>query len=181
MADALDLSLPIEAPGINVELDRGMQAASLRYFDREGSFARAVQALLGAPMPAPQRAVYGAQSSGRESILAWRGPTETLLLCNEACVESLGSGVASCSDGCMVVQSGGLRVLRARGARVADLIARIGGQGVAPAVGEARRGRLAEVAVLAVRLQSEETLLVVERVYTEHVMNWLRISAADIA
>jgi hypothetical protein len=41
--------------------------------------------------------------------------------------------------------------------------------------------RLADVAVLAVKVQSEETLLIVERSYGPHLMAAIRVSAADLA
>ena len=39
---------------------------------------------------------------------------------------------------------------------------------------------MAEVPVLAIQVQLREILLIVERVYAEHLMNWLRVSAADV-
>ena len=178
VASSHDL-LPIEARGISVSLDRSMHAASLRYFDSDGSFARQVRASIGAPLP--DRLCATLTPSSGESVMAWRSPTETLLLCaDEALLKKLESDLASCADGCVVVQTGGARVLRASGARIAALIDRIGGQGVLPALGEARRSRLADIAVLAIQVQRDDMLLVVERVYAEHLMDWIRVTAADL-
>jgi sarcosine oxidase gamma subunit len=84
------------------------------------------------------------------------------------------------NDGCVIDQTGGLLVLRAKGERIGELLARVGGHGALPTLGEARRSRMAEIPVLAIQVQADETLLVVERVYAEHLMNWLRVNAADV-
>ena len=182
MVETQDSLRPVEAPGISVALERGMRAASLRHFGSDGPFARGVQAALGMPLPERLRATDGARSAGSAPvILAWRSPTEALLLCaDDAPLRLLESGVASCRDGCVVDQSGGLWILRACGERVAALFARIGGQGVLPALGGAHRGRLADIAVLAIQVRRDATLLVVERAYAEHLMNWIRTCATDL-
>ena len=180
MADTHHSLHAVEAPGLSVWLDSDMRVASLRYFARDGSFVQKVQASIG-PLPDPLCATRGVPLSGESAILAWCSPTETLLLCaDEALLTRLESDLASAKDGCLVVQTGGTRVMRARGARVADLFARIGGQGVLPGLGEARRSRLAEIAVLAIQVQIDETLLIVERVYAEHLLDWMRVSATDL-
>jgi sarcosine oxidase gamma subunit len=180
VANSHDSLLSVEAPGVSVSLDRRMNVASLRYFDRGGAFAQKVRTTVG-PLPERLCAAHGVPEAGEPVILAWRSSTETLLLCaDDALLRKLETDVASCRDGCVVVQTGGARVLRASGARVADLFARMGGQSVLPALGGARRSRLAEIAVLAIRVQSDETLLVVERVYAEHLMEWILVSATDL-
>ena len=181
MADAHDSLLVAEAPGISIALDRRLHVASLRYFAGDGQFAERVQATLCMPLPEPLCAARSVLE-GVESVMAWRSPTEALLLCADATLlKKLEAEVAPLPDGCLIVQTGGIRVLRASGARVADLFARLGGQGVLPHPGGASRSRLAEIAVLAIQVQSGETLLAVERVYAEHLMDWMRVSAADLA
>lgn len=69
-------------------------------------------------------------------------------------------------------------MVRLRGARVAELLSRLGGS--APvALGEARRARLADVPVLAVCVHPTETLLVVDRAYAEHLRGWIDATLAD--
>jgi hypothetical protein len=180
VASARDSLPSVEAPGICVALDRRMYVASLRYFACDGPFAQVVRAAVGASLPDRLCATCG-DPSDAGSVMAWRSPTETILLCaDEALLKKLEFDVAPLRDGCFVVQTGGARILRASGARVADLFARMGGQAVLPPLGGARRGRLAEIAVLAIQAQGDETLLVVERVYAEHLMDWIRITATDI-
>ena len=179
MADTRDILPCVEAPGVSVSLDRRMHVAALRYFAGDGPFAHAVRASVGASLPDRLCATYWAPL-GVESIMAWRSPTETLFLSAAAVLlEKLEADVASLRDGCLVVQTGGMCVLRASGARVADLFARMGGQGVLPPLGGARRSRLAEISALAIQVQSGESLLVVERIYAEHLMHWIRSSATD--
>ena len=173
---------PVEAPGIRVSLDQGMHVASLRYFDPRGAFSRTVQASIATQLPNRLCATYASRRSGAESaVLAWRSPTETLLLCNEAAlIAQLHADVATLNDGCVVDQTGGTWVLRASGERIADLFARMGGQGTLPVIGAARRGRLADIPVLALQVQPGEILLIIERLYVEHIMRWIRASAADL-
>ncbi len=180
MANTRDSLPSVEAPGVRVSLDPRMHVASLRYFARDGAFAQRVRDSVGAPLPDTLCATLGVSLDGK-SVMAWRSPTETLWLCaDEARLAKLETDVASSEDGCVVVQTGGLQVLRASGGRIADLFAQMGGEGVPPPLGGARRSRLAEIAVLAIQVQSEETLLVVERVYAEHLMDWIRLSATDL-
>ncbi len=64
---------------MRVEALPGAQVASLRYFDRAGSFGGVLQQALGQPLPQPQRATLTAAGAAAASVLAWRSPTETLL------------------------------------------------------------------------------------------------------
>ena len=89
--------------------------------------------------------------------------------------------LAGLADGCLVSLTGGLQVLRVTGERIADLLCRLGGTGSIPRPGEARRSRMADVPVLAVSLTARETLLVVDRAYTEHLMGWIRETLLDFA
>jgi heterotetrameric sarcosine oxidase gamma subunit len=173
---------PVEAPGVRVSLAQGMHVVSLRYFDPSGAFPRTVQASIGMQLPSRLCATYASRRTGAErAVLAWRSPTETLLLCDEAAlIEQLLVDVATLNDGCVVDQTGGTWVLRASGEGVADLFARMGGQATLPAIGAARRSRLADIPVLALQVQAGEILLIVEHLYLEHMMGWIRASAADL-
>ncbi len=48
-----------------------------------------------------------------------------------------------------------------------------------PAPGEARSGRVAEVPVLTACVESGEFLMLVERVYADHLLGWMRATVAD--
>lgn len=183
MAETQDLLASIEGPGLDVELQRRFLAASLRYFQRDGAFAGLVRRVTGLNLPADLGAnlVTGAAEQ-HITLLAWRSPSETTLLTTDArLLDDLQTAAAAFSDGCVVNQRGGLLVLRARGEAVPDLVARRAGHGAMPAIGEARRTRFADVAVLIVKVRAEETLFVIERVYAPHVMASIRVSAADLA
>jgi hypothetical protein len=174
---------PVETSGLSVRLDLDVQVASLRFFAAGGAFASAVQRHLGAPLPATLSAIaVSSLAAGNWALLAWRSPTESILLCSEPeLVAKLSSAAEALDDGCVVVHTGGARVLRAAGEAVADLFARMGGQATLPAVGEARRSRLADVPILALHVQAGEILLVVDRPFAEHAMNWIRSTALDLA
>ena len=79
----------------------------------------------------------------------------------------------------MVELTGGLRIVRLTGLRIADLLSRLGGTASVPAPGEARRSRLADVPVLAISLRAGETLLVIDRVYLPHLLAWIRETLLD--
>src|SRR5882672_6113489 len=102
MADNRDSLSPVAAPGIQVLLDRSMEVLSLRYFDAAGAFSGIVHSLVG--MPLPDRLRANTPSSGADGIiLAWRGPTEALLLCAAAAVvQQLQDALTPLTDGCMI-------------------------------------------------------------------------------
>jgi hypothetical protein len=158
-------------------VEETMQVATLRYLTRSGAFAHALEAAMGTTLPEPleARAVFDAQL-----VLAWRSPTETLCVTRSASrLAELGTRVAAAADGCLVDLRGGMRIVRLTGLRITDLLCRLGGTGVVPAPGEARRGRLADVPVLALSVRAGETLLAVDRAYLPHLTAWIRETLLD--
>lgn len=171
----------IEAGGLSVVVESGWQVASLRYFDRTGSFAGAVCEAVGRALPETLRAIE-AQHPARDAhfVLAWRSPTETLLLCqSRIAFAELEQRLAGPVDGCMVDQTGGVCVIRLRGPRVRELLLRLGAATAIPSLGDALSSRCAEVLVLTACIQEGEFLSLVERVYAPHLIEWIRMTAAD--
>jgi hypothetical protein len=181
MAENRDLA-PVQVAGLHVVLEPRLHVASLRYFDRQGAFARLLHDITGVTLPDCLRALRGTPDLTWEATtLAWRSPTETLMIsAAPTLIETLQGAAATLTDGCLVDQRGGASVFRASGEAVADLFARLGGHGACPAIGESLRARLADVAVLAVKVQPEETLLIAERSYGAHLMAAIRVSAVDL-
>lgn len=173
----------IETNELSVAVESGWQIASLRYFDWAGSFAGAVREAVGRPLPEPLRATEAPRpESDGHFVLAWRSPTETLLLCqSRAAFALLEQRLAGRVDGCMVDQTGGVCVIRLRGPRVRELLLRLGAASAIPRLGEAFGGRCAEVHVLTACIQEDEFLSLVERVYTPHLLEWIRRTAADLS
>jgi hypothetical protein len=162
--------------GLTVELAQGLHLASLRHFA-----AAPIDALLrettGAGLPRSQQACQGADG---EVTLAWRSPSETLLLSGAVAVlQQLAQQLKASDDACLVELSAAFRVVRLAGARVSDLLCRLGGTGAIPNVGEARRGRVCDVPVLAVSVCEAETWLVLDRAYLPHVLGWIGATLAD--
>ena len=156
-------------------MEETMHVATLRYFTRDGLVADVVRGATGMPLPAALEAREEAQL-----ILAWRSPTETLCVTRSATrLAELGERLAACAEGCMVALTGGLRIVRLTGLGIADLLCRLGGTASAPAPGEAKRSRMADVPVLAISLHAGETLLVVDRVYLPHLLGWIRETLLD--
>lgn len=170
------------APGLRVSSDERIHVASLRYFDSRGGFSHTVSRVVGLELPNIGRVSVAAGGIGPDrTILAWRSPTETLLLSDKTTlIEQLEGEAATHPDGCIVELTGGACVVRADGEAVPDLFNRIGGQATCPHLGEARRSRLADVPVMALQAQSGEILLVLDRVYVEHLMTWIRATGADL-
>ncbi len=183
------------ADGLSVRWDHGLAIASLRYFDPASSFATEVAEVLGGPLPEPLRAhrrllvtagdcagtrAEGAAKGESELVLAWRSPTETLLVTADAgCLSRVDGFAANRSDGCLVDQTGGILTLMVAGARASDLLLRLGSTAAVPALGEARTSRLAELSVMSLCTRPGEILLLVERVYVRHVFGWIRETIAD--
>jgi heterotetrameric sarcosine oxidase gamma subunit len=165
------------AESLTLAADVPLHVATLRYFDAEGAFAAALALAAGVPLPGPLAAAVG-----RSLALAWLSPRETLALCADgARLEELAAQLAEVPGGQVVDLRGGLTALRLEGAGGAEFLSRLGGFGTVPAPGEARRGRLADVPVLALSLRAGEIQLVVDRAYAAHLLDWVRSTLGDFA
>ena len=174
-ADCMD-----SATGVTVELDRGVHIAALRFFDAEALCARIGGLIGGVPPPALGMVRGRFTAGGTPYILAWRSPTECWLLCEDAApIEALRRELAQSRDACLVVQTGGILAVTVSGARTQDLMCRLGSPASLPRPGEARTGRFADVTVTVVGLADTELLLLVDRAYADHLLEWIRATIAD--
>jgi hypothetical protein len=177
----------VSSPGLSVGDDLSVchdvqfEAAALRYFDATGRFTAAVLEVLAVPMPLSLRATaVGGTDDEPQLILAWRSPTDTLMLSRDVEIfRRLQQRLSGMADGCMVEQTGGVSVLRVRGRRAGDLLLRLGAVSSIPPPGAAFGGRMAELQVLTVCLRAGEYWLLVERVYADHLLDWIGQTAAD--
>lgn len=170
---------PLVADGVTVRPEAAW-VASLRYFLPTGDLVERLSELLGGPLPGPLRTVHREVGNAGQLMLAWRRPSETLLLASDAAYgEQLMHRAAGCVDGCLVDQSGGLIVLTIAGPRACDLLVRLGSSAALPAVGDALTGRLADVTVTVIRVVTDEWVLIVERVYAAHLWAWIRETLVD--
>ncbi len=175
--DELPLSERITSTDLVACVEETMAVATLRYFDRGGAFARAARAAIGSALPEPLQACDAADA---QLILAWRSPTETLCVMRSAArLAELTTRLAPAVEGCVVDLTGGVRIVRLTGLRIADLLCRLGGTASVPAPGEARRSRLADVPVLALSVRAAETWLAVDRAYLPHLLAWIRETLLD--
>lgn len=165
------------AEGLALKTDVPLHVATVRYFDAGGAFAAALTHAAGVPVPGPLAA-----AAGRSLVLAWLGPRETLALCADgARLEELAAQLSEVPGGHVVDLRGGLTALRLEGPGAGELLGRLGGFGTVPQPGEARRGRLADVPVLAISLRPREIELVVDRAYAAHLLDWVRRTLEDFA
>jgi heterotetrameric sarcosine oxidase gamma subunit len=166
-----------ESAGIAVRVEQDVPAAALRYFSPAGAFAAALRAA-GVTVPDTGQA----SAAGRDLCLAWRSPSETLCLSRtESRLLELKAALAGATDGCMVELTGGLSVVHLSGEKIEALLCRLGGNASMPQCGEARRSRMADVPVLALCLRPGEVQLVLDRAYTEHLLEWIRVTLLDFA
>ena len=191
----LGVEAGFSADDLSVRWDHGLSVASLRHFDPAGPFAAEVSEVLGGPLPEPLRAyrrvlrttvvsaetsAEGTANNGSELVVAWRSPTETLLITADAgWLAAVDKFAANRSDGCLVDQTGGILTLVLAGARAPDLLSRLGSTDAVPALGEARTSRLAELSVMSLCARPGEILLLVERVHVRHLFGWIRETVAD--
>ncbi len=172
--------LAIEAGGITVRLERGVKVGSLRYFDACGGFTAGVADVLGGRIPAPLTAVRRVFGDGSDIVLAWRSPTETLMICpDDRRHAQIERQAAAQTDGCFVDQSGGILLLTVTGTRAAEMLSRLGSNLGVPQIGQAQTARFAELSVTALCIRPGEILLLVERVYIGHLLAWIRETLAD--
>jgi sarcosine oxidase gamma subunit len=174
----------IEVGGLSVNMDLDYQVASLRYFDSAGALGAGVHEIIGQTLAQPLHA-HAAEtaSSGARFMLFWRSPTENLFLTRDtALFAELQKRLATEVDGCMVEQTGGIRVLRVTGPRAREFLLRLGSAtAIPPEAGRACTGRVAELPVLTASIEAGKYLLLVERVYTDHLLEWMGATAADLA
>jgi sarcosine oxidase gamma subunit len=173
--------LSVKVAGLSFGLQPALHIGSLRYFDAAGPMAANVREVVGGPLPGPRAAVRYALTSSVEIVLAWRSPTETLIMTtDEAALAAVADRAApDPSAGCLVDQTGGLRAWQLGGERARDLLVRIGSAASVPAFGEARISRIAELPVLVACVRDDAFCLLAERVYGEHLVGWIRETAAD--
>jgi sarcosine oxidase gamma subunit len=171
--------LPFVLTDLRVELIECPCVAILRYFDSSGAFAQMLRDHLGVAAPEPGRVV---RALAPDMTLAWRSPTETVMVAADpAALAALAAALAEASDGCLIDLTGAIKILRLSGRKIPDLLCRLGGTACVPAVGEARRGRLADVAVMALCLDKAQTDLLVDRAYLPHLLDWIRETLLDFA
>jgi sarcosine oxidase gamma subunit len=162
----------------DVNVNCSIRIASLRYYNPRGLFATALSTLRIA-VPEPLRCVVVQRAAGAADIFAWRSPTETVWICDSPRrFDETKSALKEADDGYLVDQTSGRRLVQLRGPRSEKLLAHLGSGFAEIAVGASKIGRMADIAVLVCKPSEEETLLVVDRLYLEHLLGSLRTSAA---
>jgi heterotetrameric sarcosine oxidase gamma subunit len=176
MADSDEYLNPLAAPGIAVALDPEMSVMSLRYFEPHGAFAAAVRRCLGLQLPFEPNTIEVADHR-LLTLLAWRRPGECLLLSRDsAIVEDVATATVGLGDGRAINITGGACVVRIGGPQTGALLSRIGCHDSMPAPRSSRATRVADLPVVLVRTEGLDVHLLLDRVYLEHMMHWLRVS-----
>jgi sarcosine oxidase gamma subunit len=156
-----------------VSVNMSARIASLRYCNPRGVFAAALPGLRHAvPEPLPWEVVRAAAAAAGK--YAWRSPTETVWICDSPPrFDEIKSALKEADDGYLVDQTSGRRLVQLRGPRSGKLLAHLGSGFAEMAVGASKIGRMADIAVLVCRPSEEEWLLVVDRLYLEHLLGSL--------
>lgn len=173
----------METAGVTVRVDRGLHVAAIRYVD-PSAIKDVVTAVLGVEIPAPLRAVWPPPAGGAgvgECLVLWRNPHESWLISSDAAPSSaIAAALREATMACIVDQTGGIRPIRIRGRRRGDLLIRLASVASIPATNQALAGRWADVTAVAVGSSDDETILLVERVYADHILGWIRETLADL-
>ena len=163
----------VEVPSRDASVDPSVRIASLRSYDPHGAFAAALLPL-DLTLPRPLRCVVAGSAAGSIDILAWRSPTETVWISDSAPrFDVLRRALSATDEGRLIDQTHGRRLIRLHGAAARSL-AHLGSGFAEIEVGAVRIGRMADIAVLACRPNAEEWLLVVDRLYLEHFIGYLK-------
>jgi hypothetical protein len=163
----------VDVPSADASVDPSVRIASLRYYDPQGAFAAAIL-LLGLTLPKPLRCVVARSAAGSIDILAWRSPTETVWICDSAPrFDVLRRAIPATDEGCLIDQTPGRRLIRLHGTAARSL-AHLGSGFAEIGVGAVRIGRMADITVLACRPRAEELLLIIDRLYLEHFIGYLK-------
>jgi sarcosine oxidase gamma subunit len=155
-----------------------VRIASLRYYDPCGTFTAALSALQIA-LPEPLRCTVARPAPGAADIFAWRSPTETIWICDSPPrFDEIKNALKEADDGYVIDQTSGRRTVQFRGPGSAKMLAQLGSGFAEIAVGASKIGRMADIAVLVCKPNEEETLLVVDRLYLEHLLGFMPLLAA---
>jgi sarcosine oxidase gamma subunit len=168
----------VETAGLSIRPRPDLKVGALRYFNAADSLPQGLLEILEGGLLAPLQAVTR-RAGATPLTLAWRSPTETLVLCaDEVLFQALLRREAG-DWGCFVDQTGGLTIWEVTGIRTRDLLERLGSAASMPQPGEARCSRMADLPVLSVRTDEASTLLVFDRLYAEHLLGWVEEITAD--
>jgi heterotetrameric sarcosine oxidase gamma subunit len=188
-AGAARIADGIVVDGLSVKSERVIRVLTLRHYADHRALSAYIHSFIGAALPAPLAAVTtrgGLPPGGRERrthdrwILAWRSPTETWMLCaGEPETADLVARIEGMTDACVVDLTGGIAILQVRGERTADLLLRLGSAASVPAIGEARTSRMAELTVMALRVDEDEVMLLLDQAYADHLLGWIAATARD--
>lgn len=158
-------------PGLSV--NDSVRIVSLRYYNTRGVFCAALSTLR-IVVPEPLRCTVAQPTPGALDILAWRSPTETVWICDSPPrFDEIKGALKESDDGYLVDQTHGRRLVQLRGPRSGKLLAHVGSGFAEMAVGASKIGRMADIAVLVCRPSEEQWLLVVDRLYLEHLLRSL--------
>lgn len=150
-------------------------AISLRYFDANAEFVSRIQLVTGCELPGPLEArETSLPPTADGGVLAWRSPTETLLLAANVSALAAFDGLPASADGCAIDLTGAFSRFTCAGRELGAVFARLGGTGIFPGPGEAKRGRLADMPAFALSVREGECLILVEHYYARHLGEWIR-------
>jgi hypothetical protein len=175
------LNVSVEIAGLSIQPVLPVALASIRFFDPAGEFMTGLAGRVGGRMPGALQAVryLGVAAADSEVLLASRSPNETVLMCNQCdtlvAVEEFAAGR---SDGCVVNQTGALRVWTITGDRAPDFWSRLSSASL-PALGEAHMSRVAELTVMTLCVDAGRSLILVDRLYADHLAAWITTTVAD--
>jgi hypothetical protein len=184
MSTIAQVNSGVDEAGLSIHPVTPLWIASIRFFDAAGEYMRGLAGWVGGPMPGPLQVLRHAGNPrgtmpDSQILLASRSPNEILLMCGQArVVAALEDFAAGRGDGCVVNQTGAYRGWEIAGERAPEFWSRLGSASL-PALGEARMSRVAELTVMTSSVEAGSTLVLVDRLYSDHLAGWMAETLRD--
>lgn len=166
--------MPAPLPGLRMHVVEPLRVLSLRCLPGESA---AISAAAGVDLPGPGR------FHGVDPLLVWRSPSEWLHVGTrdepaDALLRALPvGGGAQATD-----LSAGVLVVEVNGSRIDALLQRLVDASVQLQLpGQGTRARLADIAVVAMRLAEERLWLLVDRAHDHYLADWLAYAGVAVA
>ncbi|TDP61241.1 hypothetical protein [Roseateles toxinivorans] len=159
--------LPKDNQGLSVRIVEPLRVLSLRHLN--GDAPAIASATSVADLPGPGRFI------GSEPLLLWRSPSEWLHIgtqdaCADAVLQQLPAGGASHA----IDQSAGIFALELKGTLLDALLDRLlDASAQVREPGQGTRTRLADIAVIVLRLAPQQVWLLIDRANDQYLAHWL--------
>ena len=172
--------LPTSSPALTVQLVEPLYVLSMRLLAGGGDAIAKAAASAGIPLlPSP------GHFAGDDPLVLWRNPSELMLVTGRrSALERVLLELAPASGvlAYAVDQSDGLIALELKGPALDDVLPRLMDASAVPLEsGQGTRARMAEIAVIAIRLGPQCAWLIADRANDQYLADWVAYAAEAAA